>query len=142
MGCSWAHPVPHFHRCFHFPPSDLNHRGSSSLQLLLWGLRPEMKEEPRTGLGLFKFFGVGFGEGGHVNFIGVGQDLGLKCEFACFWLHLWSVLPWPRGHVAVCGREGGSLHGCHCIGGRGGRVFANILSHLGNLEKLPVWCLQ
>lgn len=37
-----------------------------------------MKEEPRTGLDLFKFFCVGFGKGGHVNFIGVGQDLGLK----------------------------------------------------------------
>lgn len=37
-----------------------------------------MKEEPRTGPDLFKFFCVGFGKGGHVNFIGVGQDLGHK----------------------------------------------------------------
>lgn len=62
-------------------------------ELLLWGPRPEMKEEPRTGLGLFKFFCVGFGEGGHINFIGVGQDLGLKCKFAYFWLYLCSILP-------------------------------------------------
>lgn len=93
-----------------------------------------MKEEPRTGLGLFKFFCVGFGEGGHINFIGVGQDLGLKCEFAYFWLHLWSVLPWPREHVAVCGREGGSLHGCHCIGGGAG--FCQQFIPSGELGKL------
>lgn len=37
-----------------------------------------MKEEPRTGLDLFKFFCVDFGKGGHINFIGVGQDLGHK----------------------------------------------------------------
>lgn len=66
-----------------FPPPSLGPelQGKSSSQLLLWerpSVRPEMKEEPRTGLDLFKFFCVGFGKGGHVNFIGVGQDLGLK----------------------------------------------------------------
>lgn len=78
-----------------------------------------MKEEPRTGLGLFKFFCVGFGEGGHINFIGVGQDLGLKCKFVYFWLYLWSILPLPREYRAVCGREGGSLNASPRIWGQG-----------------------
>lgn len=92
-----------------------------------------MKEEPRTGLGLFKFFCVGFGEGGHINFIGVGQDLGLKCTFVYFWLYLCSILPLPREYVADCGIEGGSLDNCHRIWGQG---FCQQLSHLGNLERL------
>lgn len=104
---------------FHFPLSDLNHKRSSSLQLLLWGHCPEMKEEPRTGLALFKFFFVGFGEGGHINFIGVGQDLGLNCRFAYFWLYVWFILSLPMEYVAVCGREGRSLDGCHRIWGQG-----------------------
>lgn len=79
--CGWAHPGPHFHRCLHLPLFGPEPQGKSSSQLLLWGhtsVRPEMKEEPRTGLDLFKFFCVDFGKGGHINFIGVGQDLGHK----------------------------------------------------------------
>lgn len=61
-----------------------------------------MKEEPRTGLGLFKFCCVGFGEGGHINFIGVGQDLGHKMQ-------IYLVLAVPLVHRALAQGMRGSL---------------------------------
>lgn len=95
---------------------------------------PEMKEKPKTGLGLFKFFCVGFGEGGNINFIGVGQDLGHKMPICL-------VLAVPLVHsalsrecVAACGRACASPFATTSLD----RVFANSLSHLGHSERLPV----
>lgn len=101
-------------------------------------IRPEMKEEPSTWLDLFKFFCVGFGKGGHVNFIGVGQDLGHKmpnCLVLAVPLVRRSALAQgTRGCLRI---EGGSLSGCHCI-----REQCCSLSHLGYSERLSACCLQ
>lgn len=103
MGYSWVHPGLQFHRRFHIPPSDLNHRGRvPPCNFYSRDICPEMKEEPRTGLGLFKFFCVGFGEGGHINFIGVGQDLGHKMQICL-------VLAVPLVHAALAQGMRGSL---------------------------------
>lgn len=123
-----------------FPPPSLGSelQGKSSSQLLLWerpSVRPEMKEEPRTGLDLFKFFCVGFGKGGHVNFIGVGQDLGLKmpvCLVLAVPLVRRSALAQGMRGSRRMGGGGSSLSGCHRTRGQ---CFCS-LSHLGHSERL------
>lgn len=90
-----------------------------------------MKEEPRTGLGLFKFFCVGFWEGGHNNFIGVGQDLGHKMP-VCL------VLAVPLVHSTLFqGMRGSDGEGGCLRIAWGDKGFENSLSHLGHSEGLP-----
>lgn len=120
-----------------FPPPSLGPelQGKSSSQLLLWerpSVRPEMKEEPRTGLDLFKFFCVGFGKGGHVNFIGVGQDLGLKMP-VCLVL----AVPLVRRSALAQGMRGSRRMG-------GGEQPLRLPPHQRTvlLQFIPSWALR